>query len=205
MMRSPRVGAIWVFRAAAAVTAAALVDPIVEQISNTGVFGPGPFTDRSNLDVAPALLVAIALCCAFLFVWLRRCGCEVPARPLWTMLPSIFALQLGVLFVMETLEQIALFGHALGGSLWLGGPLALSMTLHLIGCGTVTCVLSWALRRSAQKIVHIVRCALEFLLRLGDSIAPRLCAQTSLLHKCIEPYLRALQGRAPPYLPAVSP
>jgi hypothetical protein len=43
-----------------AVLAAAIADPLVEFASNAGWFGPGNFTDRSNLDVGPVFALGIA-------------------------------------------------------------------------------------------------------------------------------------------------
>jgi hypothetical protein len=39
------------FCLAAALVAASITDPLVEFASNSGMFGPGSFTDHSNQDV----------------------------------------------------------------------------------------------------------------------------------------------------------
>ena len=50
----------------AAVLAAAIADPLVECASNAGWFGPGNFTDRSNLDVGPVFALGIATLALYL-------------------------------------------------------------------------------------------------------------------------------------------
>lgn len=212
-MRSPGVFSGWLFRMAVAVAAAAVADPLIERLSDTGIFGPGRFTDNSTIDVIPALLVALCLGTLFVIVssrrmlgrtsyppaWLRRCAVEIDSESVRCMLPAIFILQLVALFGMETLEQIATSGHPLGGTVWLGGPVAASLLGHALSC----VVFAWALFRglhwAARSIVRAVRIALEILQRLTESDAvPQNALCSAVRPKCIEPYLRALQGRAPP-------
>jgi hypothetical protein len=116
------------------------------------------------------------------------------------MLPSIFVLQLIALFGMETLEQIATVGHPLGGTLWLGGPVLFSFAAHLLSCVVSAWALYHGLRWSARAIVRAVRVALEVLRRLLEPPAfPRFALWFTPRSKFIEPYLRALHGRAPPH------
>jgi len=61
-----------IFCLTAAVTAAAVIDPAVEWLANHGRFGPGAFTDHSNLDVLPALGVGLCFALAFVAVLARR-------------------------------------------------------------------------------------------------------------------------------------
>jgi hypothetical protein len=115
------------------------------------------------------------------------------------MLPLIFVLQLVALFGMETLEQIATVGHPLGGTLWLGGPILVSLAAHFLSCVFSAWALYHGLRWSARAIVRAVRIALEFLRRLLETPAiSRSTLSFTPRSKCIEPYLRALHGRAPP-------
>lgn len=207
--------ASWVFRAAAAVTAAALADPVVEHLSNAGLFGRGRFTDGSNLDVIPALLVAASLSFAVIAwlarkmlvrgshppVWLRRWSQELHTRPIRALLPSIFAMQLVTLFVMETIEQIVVTGHPLGGTVWLGGPILVSLAFHVLGCALAAYGLSHLVQWSARSVARVLRIALLFLRKLfTDRAAPHMHLRFVARCACIEPYLRALQGRAPPAL-----
>jgi hypothetical protein len=212
-MRSNRVLCPWLFRIAVAVTAAAMADPIVERLSEAGIFGAGHFTDRSNVDVLPAMAVAFCIALALVAIftrrllrrnsyppqWLRACALDVNPGSLRRMLPTIFVLQLIALFGMETLEQIATAGHPLGGTLWLGGPVLCGLAAHVLSCIVSAWALYHGLRWSARAIVRAVRVALEILRRLLDGPThPRCTLLSTPRSKCIEPYLRALQGRAPP-------
>jgi hypothetical protein len=142
-----------------AFSAATFADPLVEAASNAGAFGHGSFTDHSNLDVLPALVASAVL--ALLYVLLR-------ARPLVApksfgfvpLLPAIFGAQLAVLYGMETLEQIIVAGHPLGGAIWLGAPSVIGLALQGIACILTSCALARgldALTRAAIDIVLFVR------------------------------------------------
>jgi hypothetical protein len=143
----------------AAFSAATFADPLVEAASNAGAFGRGTFTDHSNLDVLPALVASAVL--ALLYVFLR-------ARPLVApksfgfvrLLPAIFGAQLAVLYGMETVEQIVVAGHPLGGSIWLGAPAVIGLALHGVACILTSYALARgldALTRAAVDIALFVR------------------------------------------------
>lgn len=207
-----------VFCLAAAVTAAAVVDPIMERLSNAGVFGPGTFTDHSNLDIVPALCVGAALALLFVMGLVRRTLTRTSYAPRWLRisahavddvmllraLPAIYAMQIATLFAMETVEQMIVAGHPLGGSIWLGGPVALSLLLHAVGCVVLSMALSRVLRWSAQTVVDIVVIACRLV--SGTLEAPVPVAATSAprtaIRRPLEEVLERLTGRAPPYLSA---
>ncbi len=138
-----------------AVLAAAIADPLVEWASNAGWFGAGHFTDRSTIDVVPALAVALLAACALGGLqiaklvtgrtagWLRVSDMVLRKQSLVRALPFAFALQLGVLYAMETLEQLAVRGHLLGGTIWLGAPTPVALLAHAVTC---VCVALVALR-----------------------------------------------------------
>ena len=89
------------------------------------------------------------------------------------MLPAILTMQMLALFMMETTEQFVVFGHPLGGTIWLGGPVIVSLAIHAF-CGVV-CVfsLSSALRALAAGIARVVDCVLSHyqkLVRSGATI-----------------------------------
>ena len=203
------------FCIAAAVMAAAIVDPIVETMSNSGVFGPGIFTDHSNRDVIPALVVGAVLAAVVLgFVawrlltnrvyaplWLRESALHFAPSSMLSVVPVVFAFQLVSLFAMETLEQIVVWGHVLGPTIWLGGPIAASLLMHLAGSFCVTWILAHVLRRSAYTIANVVRFVLQAFVKL--------CPSRPVVHakrvgtspaRFIEPIIARLKGRAPPYL-----
>ena len=133
-----------------AVVAAAFADPLVEFASNAGAFGPCNCTDHSNLDVIPALGVGLLFGIALLTLrirnllagwavadpatWLKASGDALRPGLLARLVPAVFAIQIAVLYAMETAEQFIVVGHALGGTIWLGGPVPISFAVHaLIG------------------------------------------------------------------------
>jgi hypothetical protein len=197
-----------VFCLAAAVVAAAAIDPSIEWMANDGLFGAGTFTDHSNLDVIPAL--AAGLVFAALFVagvvrrMLRRQGHELDwLRGFTKLLPVIFALQLLVLWSMETVEQIVVWGEPLGGTLWLGGPVVVSLCLHAAGCLTFTWLLARALQWSAKTVVAVMAVICEFFCTLvPEHATPRPRAGDIPPARFLEPFLARLNGRAPPHRPA---
>ncbi|TAM73652.1 hypothetical protein EPN44_13245 [bacterium] len=215
-MRRRSLLPLWIFCLAAAVTAAAVVDPIMERLSNTGIFGPGTLTDRSNLDIVPALGAAAALSLVVLIGLVRRTLAGASHVPGWLhisaraaddatlprVLPAIYALQIATLFAMETVEQVIVAGHPLGGSIWLGGPPALSLLLHAVGCVAITVVLSRVLRWSAQTLLEIVAIVRELVLATLGAPAPATAASAwrTTIRRPLEEIIERLTGRAPPYL-----
>lgn len=205
-----------VFCLATAVTAAAVVDPVVERLSDAGLFGQGNFTDHSSLDVIPALFVGFLLCALFVAAtvrralrrspapdWLRHCALSIGECSAGRLLPLIFAAQLGVLWTMETLEQAVVAGHPLGGTIWLGGPILISLAAHAAGCVVFTWMLSRALRRSAQAIFDVVSFIRYLLVLLRPNGAQRRARPLNpAFPRPLEPVLARLCGRAPPYLSA---
>lgn len=207
---------LWIFCLAAAATAAAVVDLIMEGLSNTGIFGPGVFTDHSNLDIAPALGAAAALSLIVVIGLVRRTLAGAGYAPRWLrisaraagdatlpgVLPAIYALQIATLFAMETLEQAIVAGHPLGGSIWLGGPLVLSLLFHAVGCVALTTLLSRVLRWSAQTLLEIVAIVRELAFAVFGAPAPAAAASTrrTTIRRPLEEIIERLTGRAPPYL-----
>jgi hypothetical protein len=154
------------FCLAVAASAATLTDPLLEAASNAGWFGPGNYTDRSTLDVLPALAVAVLLALAHVYLTsrpalasrslafarrLRASLATASPRLSARLLPRIFAVQLAVLYGMETGEQIVVTGHPLGGALWLGAPVALALAFHAAAC--VLC--AFALTRILHGLTRV--------------------------------------------------
>jgi hypothetical protein len=154
-----------------AVIAAALADPLVEFASNAGAFGPCSCTDHSNADVIPTLIAGLLLAARFLYLRVRQYYAgEVRRRPDWLrpmrdalgaavlrrLLPAILALQLCVLFAIETTEQLVVRGHLLGGTIWLGAPAPISLAIHALFCIAVTLLAARALRTLTATAVRIV-------------------------------------------------
>ncbi|HTU70792.1 MAG TPA: hypothetical protein VMF11_10795 [Candidatus Baltobacteraceae bacterium] len=166
---------LW-FGLAVAVIAAAIADPIVETVSNAGWFGPGSFTDHSNLDVLPALLAGAVLVGCYLVLRVRRALLRASGEALRAnvarLLPFIFLAQMGVLFAMETTEQLVVSGHTMGGTIWLGGPIWFSLTVH----AAMSILVAYALARTACACAHTTLRAVRHLHALA---------------------IRALHGQAP--------
>lgn len=189
-----------------AVIAAAIANPVVELASNAGWFGPGHFTDRSNLDVVPSLLMGVGLFVLYLVTKAGSLAADRSLAPgILRRLPAIFPLQILALFIMETAEQLGVYGHLLGPAIWLGGPLPASLTIH----GAVCIVVTYAIARSARglavttlRVICLIRAIATFAVR---SVA--VTASYRLRAVCFNELLRALRRvgeRAPPPEPVTS-
>lgn len=158
------------FCLAVAVIAAALADPLVEFASNAGWFGAGAFTDHSNLDVAPALVIGLLLLGLHVALKVRaalqspghhqdlsREAGQALASGIARLLPAIFMLQIIALYLMETAEQFAVWGHTLGPTVWLGGPVLVSLGVHGLTCAAVAFVIANRVRALAATTVRLIR------------------------------------------------
>jgi hypothetical protein len=202
-----------VFCLAAACTGAAVIDPLVEGLSNRGMFGPGNFTDHSTLDVAPALIVGLLFAAAavagvvrrtlnrrsYAPGWLRPFALASSDANVFGLVPLVVATQLAVVWMMETLEQIVVTGHPLGGTVWLGGPAPISIAMHAAGAIIASVVLARTIRWSARTLVDVVsyvcaalqvRHARPAFVAVRHDLAPA---------RFRAPLLAARAGRAPPY------
>jgi hypothetical protein len=149
------------FCIAAAVIAVAIADPLVEGISNAGWFGRASYTDHSNLDVLPTLALGALLVVLYLVLRVRRDLLQASDDALHTqvsrLLAPIFGLQLALLASMETLEQIIVDGHSLGRTIWLGGPIWFSLSVHAAVCVAVSFGLAKLLRAWTCTTVRIIQ------------------------------------------------
>jgi hypothetical protein len=194
------------FNLAVAATAAALGAPCVEGLSNSGAFGPGAWTDRSNADVVPMLCLALLFACTFVIALARRAvdptqaaALRTDAAPSGTNAVAAFALQIALLFAMETVEQIVVWGHPLGGTVWLGGPLLVSLAIHaLFGIG-VAAVLSRTLCRLAGHVADVIRLVRRLVVAWSPKPPLRLTTEHAALRRLAEPVIRRTKGRAPPH------
>jgi hypothetical protein len=158
------------FCLAAGVIAAAIADPIIESASNAGWFGVGNFTDHSYLDVLPALFAGGALAAVVVLLRVRGALLGRDAAPgllrashnalragIAGLLPATIAVQLCALYVMETAEQVAIFGHPLGGSIWLGGPMLVSLAVHASAGALVAFAIAWVVRALTSTTLLFIR------------------------------------------------
>lgn len=160
MQRSAR---FW-FCLALAIVGAAIADPLVEFASNAGCFGRGTFTDRSTLDVVPALVAGFAVLALYVAAKARALVAgALPSRNAAALLPATFAMQMLALLGMETTEQLVAYGHIQGPWIWLGGPPAASLAVHAVVCVTLAFCVTRCLRRLAAATLH----ALHFIRRFA--------------------------------------
>ena len=204
------------FLAAVALLAAAIGDPLVETISNTGVFGHG-YDDNNHLSVIPTF-VACALLALFVIAsrcrdairridrtqagdWLATGAAVVAGRSPLLDVPAVIALQLAALFAMESVEQVALGGKLAGGLAWLGGPIVFSVLTHALIGTACTLLCAFSLRSLVRSIASLVREALDVILclisREDERFFLRRREGKSLL-RVRAPQTSRLRGRAPP-------
>ena len=201
------------FCSAAVVISAAVAEQLVETLANAGAFGHGRFTDHSTADVAPTLSAGLLL--ASLFVvglvrrvlsqsadstrWLRLSDAALTPATIVRLFPAMFAAQIGVLFGMESIEQFAVAGHALGGTLWLGGPILTSLAIHavvgMLVVALLSCLLHWLAQSVAEAITFFRRLVLAW--AALTPTAPILVFLESPF-RSDEPALARLQVRGPP-------
>jgi hypothetical protein len=191
------------FCCAIAVIAAAIADPLVEFASNAGWLGPGSFTDRSNLDVFPALLAGVALLAVFMARKARAvlAGSTIPLG--LRDLPLIFVLQIVTLYSMETAEQLITAGHVLGPMTWLGGPLPISLAVHGVFCFAVTLAIvrsRRALAATTLRVIRLITAIATFAARVPLPIPARRFEAVSF--KELLSVLCVVGERAPPMAPA---
>ena len=199
------------FVVAVAAIAAALADLLIEGLSNHGAFGRGAFTDGSNAVNGPVAVLGAIFLLRFLYLRARRAlraGDDAPAAPgsgrdltlaaLAWRIGAIFAVQIAALWTMETFEQFAVFGHGFGGTVWLGGPTALSLAMHAVVC-VVTVLSARALLRALEpRALRLLRALLALLGAVGDDSRPHF--SPGLAPVVVLPYfvLCRIGVRAPP-------
>jgi hypothetical protein len=189
------------------VVAAAIADPLVEFASNAGFFGPDALTDHSSVDILPALLVGGAFVFGQVLLrartaltsQLRAASDSLTSISLLAMLPAIFSIQISVLFGMETLEQFVVYGHGLGGSIWLGGPIAVSVAVHALFCIASTLLVAKSLRAMTHTVVRLVRIFRELITVRARVTTPLLRALHDLVAiRTLAPIACRIGERAPP-------
>lgn len=207
------------FIVAAALIAAALGDFLVESISNSGVFGTRYF-DRNHLSVVRTLIAGLVLildvsgarrlashsrCKDIERDWLLDVATQISVRPAASDLPYVFAMQLCALFAMESVEQLTFGGRLLGGTVWLGGPVLLSLLVHA-GIGALcTFLLDSLIRAVLRTVASLIGNALAFVWLAIERASSAVFVSERDGPPCFRaqaPRVRQIGCRAPPLLPA---
>jgi hypothetical protein len=209
------------FVLATALVAGALGDPLVETISDTGIFGPG-YHDTNHLGVLPALICGLVLTLEVVLLrclqalrggtrcerdWLIAVAERFSSRSPLRDVPYVFVLQLGVVFAIETAEQLLVGGKPEGGTGWLGGPVAFSLAVHALIAVVVTIVLAYLTREVAKTLASLVRIAFACIAlpAFQDAAAPlRERRDGAPFGRQQSPHARQIGERAPPPLLAAA-
>jgi hypothetical protein len=192
------------FLAAVALIAAAIADPLVETIANTGVLGRG-YADNDHSSVVPTLIIGAILTLLVTGgrTWTLALARHVAERSALDDLPYVVVVQLAALFIMESAEQVLVGGRYLGGTAWLGGPVWFSLCTHIIVGVTCALLIARGMRAIAHRAAPLVSIALELILcalgRGGGLLFAHRRHQTA---RCYAQHrnLRRLGERAPPLL-----
>jgi len=208
------------FLIAVALLAAAIGDPLVETISNTGILGPG-YADNVHSSVVPTLIAALVLALLLIGAQCRRLvqwQGEARERPIDVArrflarssmhdIPFVFAIQLAALFVMESSEQIFCEGGLLGGSAWLGGPVWFSLLAHAVAAAACTVLIARGMRAIVRRCARLVEIAFDRVLcafrRESVSRFARVDAATTRCRSQVL-HVHQLGERAPPLLLALT-
>ncbi len=203
---------------AAALIAAALGDPLVESVSNTGLFGPG-FHDNVHTSVIPALAAGLAIVVVAIVAsllgsldrarepgddWVAALARDTLARSPMRSFPAVFAAQLAALYAMEHVESLLLIGtHVTNGASWLGGPVALSLLVHGALCFATLKIFGSAMRGALTALAALLAIAAAYVALLGREATATFRRRTEEygIARAQGPHVRQCGGRAPP-LPA---
>jgi hypothetical protein len=70
---------------------------------------------------------------------------------------------------MESIEQLAVRGHLLGGMFWLGGPIAVGLLVHATFCAATAFALARLMQGFEHAAVRVTRLICNALLSARDS------------------------------------
>jgi len=207
---------LW-FCLAAALIAAAAADPILEYASNSGWFGPGDFTDHSNWNVPGVAVIGLVLALVHLVLrtraslavakrlaknWFQQTSDAVGPNAV-RLIPFIFAAQIATLYLMETIEQLVVFGHLFGPTIWLGAPVLISLSGHAVACILITLAAARLMQSCANATLSIVRIVCAFAtLALRDAQALICRLQDARTHCLPARFFCPVGERAPPFVTA---
>jgi hypothetical protein len=210
------VSSRWTFLVGVALVAAALGDAVVENVSNTGIFGRG-FLDDDQANVIPtiacgcmlALELAVLRCIALVRAVrsspgndaLRSVAADFSNRSVLRAVPFVLAVQAAALFVMESGEQLFVNGHLAGGAVWLGGPVLFALCTHAAIGALCTVLLARSMRAVVASLASLVCAVVRLVLAVvgRDSGACRIARPRATLAISDMPNARPFGGRAPPH------
>lgn len=189
-----------------------MADLLIEGLANRGVFGHARYTDGSDAVNGPVAVLGAIFLLRFLYLRVRRALFAGEAGPaaasaaghapapaaIASRLGMIFVVQIGALWVMETYEQFAVVGHGFGGTVWLGGPVAMSLAIHLLVCVVTAFSARAVLRALEPRALRLLRALLALLGTVGTAHRPRF--SRGLAPVIVLPYfvLCRIGVRAPP-------
>ena len=203
----------YAFLCAVALVAAAFADPVVETISDSGIFG-GHYADHNRLSVIPTAIVGVLVASHVLVrrivrSWRARdvggdalldLARDVSSRGPFSGFAFVLLAQLTALFVMEHAEQAAIGGPAIDGTAWLGGPIAFSLATHAL-VGLASLLLGrYALRSIVRTCTSLLRHVARFAWVGAAPVEPvplRGRAEPPFF-RAQAPHVRQVGGRAPP-------
>ena len=204
---------------AIAFVAAAIGDPLVETISNRGLFG-STFIDHDQQSAVPVLVASILLGSLLLVArfryaaalaraesrdWVRQVVAALSTTSSSRRVAPIFAAQLAVVYAMERCEHALGAGAAIHGLSWLGAPVVFSLLLHLAICLLCISVVRHVTRALVPGLLAAICDVLDWIVLALARDAERGVFVSSPERLARHSELTAAQrirGRAPPFLTA---
>jgi len=206
---------------AVAFIASALADPVVESVSNTGIFG-GHYADDNHIGIIPTLLVGLILvfemlALRFAAIWrhsrnrsgdgLVDVARKFASGPFARDIPAVLVMQFGALFLLESAEQLTVGGKLLGGIAWLGGPILFSLVTHMFVGAGCTLALGALMRAVTRAFASIVQTAIRFIwlaIRCPSGGQFNIDRRVETGPRTQAPHVRQIGGRAPPLLQSLA-
>jgi len=198
-----------------ALSAVGLGHGLVWVLSTNGIVRGEYGAYRHEAIVQSALSVAIVVAIATIVAlgecivapdhkdWLATTADRIAAISPIRIFAAVYCLQLAALFVLETVEQTAQFGHSLGLTSALGAPLLVGLIVHAACAFGVSMFALLAMRALAAARVRLRGVVAPFVRRLaaamGKPESP--AAQTLRAIKRIStptPLARKIANRPPP-------
>lgn len=198
------------FVVAAGLIAAGCANPVVENVSDTGLFGAG-YADHDQSGVGPVLLLACVFAIAFVALrtcahWIADLARDIASRPRRADLPLVLGVQLVAEYLMEGAERLV-HGGTMSGASWIGGPLAFALAVHIAFAIVATIVLGRGLCALARTIATAARTLLDAIVCIRARGAASGYAGRNRPPRSVR-HLKVLTGprlgRAPPFAPTLA-